>query len=86
MLQSDAVLAHDVEAQLARITAPTQITFGRHDRLTSTRFADRLKGGIRHSELLIFENSAHAPIYDSVEEFNQKTLAFLQRCARGAGV
>jgi 3-oxoadipate enol-lactonase len=86
MLQSDAVLAHDVEAQLARITAPTQITFGRHDQLTSTRFADRLKGGIRHSELLIFENSAHAPIYDSVEEFNQQTLAFLQRCARGAGV
>lgn len=33
-----------------------------------------------------FENSAHAPIYDSVEEFNEKTLAFLQRCARGAAV
>ena len=42
MLQSDAVLAHDVEAQLSRITAPTQITFGRDDQLTSTRFADRL--------------------------------------------
>jgi 3-oxoadipate enol-lactonase len=85
MLESNAVLAHDVEAQLARVTAPTQITFGRHDHLTSTRFADRLKS-IRHSELLIFENSAHAPIYDSVEEFNQKTLAFLQRCAGGAAV
>jgi hypothetical protein len=35
---------------------------------------------------VIFENSAHAPIYDDVEEFNQKTLAFLQRCARGAAV
>lgn len=86
MLQSDAVLAHDVEAQLSRITAPTQITFGRYDQLTSTRFADRLKSGISHSELVIFENSAHAPIYDNVEEFNQKTLAFLRRCARGAGV
>ena len=29
MQQSNAVLAHDAEAQLARITAPTQITFGR---------------------------------------------------------
>jgi len=86
MLQSDAVLAHDVEAQLSRITAPTQITFGRYDQLTSTRFADRLKSGISHSELVIFENSAHAPIYDNVEEFNQKTLAFLRRCARGAEV
>jgi pimeloyl-ACP methyl ester carboxylesterase len=86
MLQSDAVLAHDVEAQLSRITAPTQITFGRYDQLTSTRFADRLKSGISHSELVIFENSAHAPIYDNVEEFNQKTLAFLRRCARAAEV
>jgi 3-oxoadipate enol-lactonase len=77
--QSDAVITHDVEAQLAGITAPTQITFGRHDLLTSTRFADRMKSGIRGSELLIFEGCAHASIYEKVEEFNQKTLAFLQR-------
>ena len=78
-----AILAHDVEAQLSRITAPTQITFGRYDQLTSTRFADRLKSGIRHSELVIFENSAHAPIYDSVEEFKQKTWRSCS-AARGA--
>ncbi len=79
MQQSNAVIAHDVEAQLGWITAPTQITFGRHDLCTSTRFADRLKNNIRGSELLIFEGCAHAPIYEKVEEFNQKTLAFLQR-------
>jgi 3-oxoadipate enol-lactonase len=84
MLQSNAVLAHDVEAHLGRITAPTQITFGRHDQLTSTRFADRLKSGIRNSELLIFEGCAHAPLYEQVAEFNQKTLAFLQRHAGAA--
>jgi pimeloyl-ACP methyl ester carboxylesterase len=77
--ESNAVIAHDVAAQLGQITAPTQITFGRHDLLTSTRFADRMKSGIRNSELLIFERCAHAPIYEQVEEFNQKTLAFLQR-------
>jgi pimeloyl-ACP methyl ester carboxylesterase len=77
--ESNAVMAHDAEAQLGRITAPTQITFGRHDLVTSTRFADRLKGGIRGSEVVIFEGCAHAPIYEKVEEFNQKTLAFLQR-------
>jgi pimeloyl-ACP methyl ester carboxylesterase len=75
--QSNAVIAHDVEAQLGRITAPTQITFGRTDLLT-IRFADRMKGGIRDSELLIFEGCAHAPLYQNVEEFNQKTLRFLQ--------
>ena len=82
--QSRAVLAHDVEAHLGRITAPTQITFGRHDQLTSTRFADRLKSGIRDSELVIFEGCAHAPLYENVTEFNEKTLAFLQRHAGAA--
>ncbi|MCU1299812.1 MAG: hypothetical protein JWQ87_96 [Candidatus Sulfotelmatobacter sp.] len=77
--QSNAAMAHDVEAQLGRITAPTQITFGRHDLATSTRFADRMKGSIRGSELLIFEGCAHAPIYEKVEEFNQNTLQFLRR-------
>lgn len=84
--QSNAVLAHDVEAQLGRITAPTQITFGRQDQLTSTRFADRLNSGIRNSELLIFEGCAHAPLYEHVEEFNQKTLAFLHRHAEAPAV
>ena len=77
--RSNAVIAHDVEAQLGRITAPTQITFGRHDQVTSTRFADRMKHNIRGSELLVFEECSHAPIYERVDQFNQKTLAFLQR-------
>jgi len=81
MQQSNAVVGHDAEAQLSRITAPTQITFGRHDVATSTRFADRMKGKIRNHELLIFEGCAHAPIYESVEEFNGKTLQFLKRHA-----
>jgi pimeloyl-ACP methyl ester carboxylesterase len=81
MQQSNAVIAHDAEAQLSRISAPTLITFGRHDVATSTRFADRMKGEIHNSELLIFEGCAHAPIYENVEEFNDKTLQFLKRHA-----
>jgi pimeloyl-ACP methyl ester carboxylesterase len=77
--QSNAVIAHDVEGQLANITAPTQITFGRHDQLTSLRFADPLKNGIRDTELVVFEDCSHAPIYENVEQFNQKTLEFLKR-------
>ena len=79
--QADAVIAHDVESQLTRITAPAQITFGRHDQVTSMRFAELLQSGIKNSELLIFETASHAPIYEVVEEFNQKTLAFLQQHA-----
>ncbi len=77
--ESNAVIAHDAEAQLGKIKAPTQITFGRYDLVTSTRFGERLTGGIRGSELVIFEGCAHAPIYEKVDEFNQKTLAFLQK-------
>jgi pimeloyl-ACP methyl ester carboxylesterase len=80
--QSDAVLAHDVESQLGLIKAPTQITFGRQDALCSpTRFADRLRNAIPDSEMVIFENCAHAPIYEGVEKFNERTLAFLRRHA-----
>ena len=77
--QSQAVLAHDVEAQLSKIKAPTQITCGRYDLVTSTRFADPLKQNIQEAELVIFEGCAHAPIYEKVDEFNLTTLEFLQR-------
>ena len=77
--QSNAVIAHDALSQLGRIKAPTQITFGRHDVVTSTRFAETMKSGIRGSELVIFEDCSHAPIYEDVAEFNGKTLAFLRR-------
>jgi pimeloyl-ACP methyl ester carboxylesterase len=82
LLQSNAVIAHDVEAQLGRITAPTLMTFGRRDLVTSTRFADRLKSGIRNSEVLVFEACSHAALYENVEEFNATTLQFLQHHAR----
>ena len=79
LLQTNAVLEHDVEAQLGKINAPTQITFGRHDMVTSLRFAEPLKSGIRNSEVLVFEGCSHATIYERVEEFNEKTLQFLKR-------
>ena len=77
--QTEAVLAYDLGSQLGKISAPTQITFGRHDQVTSTRFAEPLQSNIKNSELVVFESCSHAPIYESVEEFNQKTLEFLQR-------
>jgi pimeloyl-ACP methyl ester carboxylesterase len=77
--QSNAVIAHDAGSALAAIKAPTQITFGRHDVVTSTRFADAMKNGISRSEMVVFEGCAHAPIYENVAAFNEKTLSFLRR-------
>jgi pimeloyl-ACP methyl ester carboxylesterase len=79
--QSNAVIAHDALGQLGKIAAPTQITFGRHDIVTSTRFADPFTNGIKNSEVTVFETCAHTAIYESVSEFNEKTLSFLNRWA-----
>ena len=47
---------------------------------TSTRFAGPLyRGGSEDTELVVFEDCAHAPIYENVAEFNARTLAFLTR-------
>jgi pimeloyl-ACP methyl ester carboxylesterase len=81
MRQSAAVIAHDAADQLGRIQAPTLVSFGQHDAVTSTRFAEPLTQGIPNAELVVFEGSSHAPIYEQVEEFNARTLAFLQRRA-----
>ena len=77
--QSGAVLAHDAQAVLGSIQAPTLITFGRHDIVTSTRFAGPLTDAIAGSEVIVFEDCSHAPIYENVEEFNTRTLEFLNR-------
>jgi 3-oxoadipate enol-lactonase len=79
--QSEAVLTHDARDVLSSIQAPTQITFGRYDMVTSTRFAGPLTEAIPQAELTVFEDCAHAPIYQNVEEFNQRTLEFLRRQA-----
>ncbi|HEY8043195.1 MAG TPA: alpha/beta hydrolase [Streptosporangiaceae bacterium] len=77
--QSQAVLGHDAREVLPSVQAPTLITFGRHDLVTSTRFADPLTQGISDTEVVVFEDCAHAPIYENVEAFNQRTLDFLSR-------
>ena len=82
--QSNAVIAHDVESRVDQITAPTLITFGRFDLLTSARFAEPMKAKIKTADLVVFEGCAHAPLYERVAEFNDTTLEFLRRHAAAA--
>jgi pimeloyl-ACP methyl ester carboxylesterase len=58
---------------------PTWLSQGRQDHGLMFRFAERMKSAIADSELIVFEGCSHAPIYEKVEEFNQKTLEFLQQ-------
>jgi pimeloyl-ACP methyl ester carboxylesterase len=77
--QSNAVISHDCDSHLDKIKAPTLITFGKYDMVTSTRFADRMKNNIKNSELVILEGCSHAGLYEKTDEFNQKTIEFLKR-------
>ena len=52
---------------------------GRFDQVTSTRFAESMTSTIKNSQLVVFEDCSHAPIYQNVEAFNQQTLAFLRQ-------
>jgi pimeloyl-ACP methyl ester carboxylesterase len=79
MRQANAVIAHDVELHLSKITAPAQVTCGRYDMITDLRFAERMKVKIRRAEPIVFEGCAHAPIYEKVDEFNQRTIEFLKQ-------
>ena len=79
LAQTDAAIAHDASAVLREIGAPTLITFGAHDLVCSTRFAEPLNSGINGSELVIFEHLSHAGLHEDPETFNRTTLDFLLR-------
>lgn len=80
---STAVIRHDALDALPKVRAPTQISFGSADVVTSTRFAEPFLAAIPHAELEIFEGCSHAPFLEEVESFNSRTLDFLKR-ARSA--
>ena len=79
MWQSDAVLAHDASSVLGRIDAPTLVTFGAHDVVTSTRFAEPLTSGIASSELIVFDHLSHGALHEDPDAFNHATVDFLLR-------
>ena len=79
LAQIDAVVAHDASAVLSEIDVPTLITFGAHDLVCSTRFAEPLKSGIAGSELVVFDHLSHAGLHEDPETFNRATLEFLLR-------
>lgn len=77
--QCDAVLSHDCEDQLPDIKAPSLITFGEIDSITSVdRYAEKLTSGIKNSELYLFKGCSHTPLYENTEEFNRVTMDFMR--------
>ena len=72
----------DVIDRLGEIDVPTLITSGRHDECTPA-LVKPLHEGIRGSEWVLFEESAHMPYLEEPERYLAMVGAFLDRVEAG---
>jgi pimeloyl-ACP methyl ester carboxylesterase len=75
--QCDACTSHDTVGRLNLIQAPTLVTVGDRDIFTPMHYSERITKEISDAELLVFEGSGHTHHWDSLQEYNRKTLDFL---------
>jgi len=67
----------DQRPLLADITASTLVCHGRHDLYVPVTFGERLAAGLPNAQLIVFENSGHAPFLEEQPAFHAQLLAFL---------
>lgn len=68
----------DISERLGEINLPVLVVSGRYDEATPA-ISDTVHRGIRGSDLVIFENSAHMPHIEEEDLFLQTTGNFLNR-------
>jgi pimeloyl-ACP methyl ester carboxylesterase len=61
--------ASRIEREAARITQPTLLVWGAHDRDVPLRYGERLHELIEHSRLFVFPNCGHLPQEERPREF-----------------
>jgi pimeloyl-ACP methyl ester carboxylesterase len=64
-------------ADLSRISQPTLIANGDHDRMVPTVLSEDMHRRIPGSQLIIYPNSGHGGIFQYHEDFSSKAVAFL---------
>jgi proline iminopeptidase len=72
-------------ADLHRITCPVLAVCGHHDELTPASLL-RIKAGIPHAEVKVFQNSAHMPFFEEPDEYFAVLTGFLDRHRAQSGV
>ncbi len=75
----DEMQNQPLNAELGRVSAPTQIIWGRHDQLIHHSCATVQHEGIAGSEMVIFEDVGHVPMIEQPERTAQAHLAFLAK-------
>lgn len=77
MLEDHGVI--DWRDMLDTISIPTLVCVGRLDRNAPLPAAEHVSESIPNGELVVFEESAHAPFYEEPDRFNEVLEAFLDR-------
>ena len=80
MAQCDACINHDTIERLDKIKIPVLITVGDEDIFTPIRFSQSIVKKIINSELFVVKGGGHTHHWEKLNEFNQKSLSFLQKC------
>jgi len=75
--QVGAVMAHDTEARLPSLRAPTLVVTGTDDRLVPPRHSDELARLIPGAKLVRLDGGTHGFNLESPDRFNQVVLDFL---------
>ncbi|MBB6670690.1 alpha/beta fold hydrolase [Cohnella nanjingensis] len=82
--QCDACVSHRTQGRLGAIGVPTLITAGDRDIFTPLALSQAIAEEIGHAELAVFEGSGHTHHWDRLDDFNNRTLAFLLRHKEGS--
>ncbi|MHB8511934.1 MAG: alpha/beta fold hydrolase [Actinomycetota bacterium] len=76
---SDEYGGIDVEDRLGTIPQPVLVLAGRYDRTCSLQAAEFMSGGIRDSELVVFEDSAHMTFVEENDRYLEVVRDFVKR-------
>jgi proline iminopeptidase len=71
----------DYPSHLVRVSRPTLVVVGEHDRTTTPRAARVLHDGIRGSELVVVAGAGHMSYVEAPEPYLAAVRAFLRRLA-----
>lgn len=71
------IVNENLDYTLNGINNKTLLVFGKEDRETPIYMAERLKKGIKDSELLVFDGAGHFPFIDKPFKFNTEVREFL---------
>lgn len=75
----DTMQNHPLNQRMGEVTVPTQIIWGRHDRLIDVSCATTQHAGIAGSELVILEETGHVPMIEKPAATARHHLAFLAK-------